>query len=57
MEKKYLLDGDIVDWTYLIDKACEYDFGFADSVIKTTSSAAKILRDNGHVVQQLRTPR
>lgn len=55
MEKKYLLDGDIVDWTYLIDKACEYDFEFADSIIKTTSSAAKILRDNGHVVQQLMT--
>lgn len=51
MEKKYLLDGDIVDWKYLIDKACEYDFEFADSVIKTTSSAAKILRDNGHIVQ------
>lgn len=45
---KYLIDGEPVHWQEIIRKAEEYGYS---GEIKQTSIAAKILRENGHVVE------
>lgn len=53
-EKQYTIDGEPVSWTELIELADRYG-GFEDRAFKTTSEAAKILREQGHEVGYNRT--
>lgn len=48
MEQKYHIDGELVEWKEIIDRA-RRDYGY-DGEILQTSVAAGILRKNGHKV-------
>ena len=50
-KKKYLIDGRPVTPSELIEAATWVDERFNDDWFKSTSAAASILRDNGHVVE------
>ena len=50
-EKKYLLDGEPVSSSGLIDAAASIDTQFAADWYKSTSAAAIILRENGQTVE------
>lgn len=47
----YMVDDKEVTFVELIEMACEYDDKFENSQFKTTSKAAKILRDFGFSVK------
>lgn len=53
-DKKYLLDGYPVTASQLIDAASDVDDHFASDWMKSTSVAARILRDNGQSVETTR---
>jgi hypothetical protein len=46
----YLLDGERVDFSVIIDKAKAYGY-CGNSCILTTSEAARVLRENGHTIE------
>lgn len=52
MNSTYLLDGEAVNWQHLIETACGLDDTYRNSVIKTTSRAAEILRQHGYSVEE-----
>ena len=49
--KKYLLDGEPISSSGLIDAATSIDARFAADWYKDTSTAALILRENGQTVE------
>jgi len=51
MNRKYFLDGKIVDGSTLIAKADEWYGCQAGEIISFASVAAKCLRNNGHTVK------
>ena len=50
--EKYLLDGIPITGSAMIDEACHYDETFANDWMKSTSVAARILREHGHTVEE-----
>lgn len=50
MSKEYLVDGVFVDWERLVEMARK-KYGYDDEIL-STSGAARILRENGHVVSE-----
>lgn len=51
MEKCYLVNGEKLNWTELIEFAEDLDADFSETKIKTTSEAAQILREFGYTVE------
>ena len=51
-KKKYLLDGEPVSGSELIDAAAYIDDEFDQFWLKSTSRAAQILRENGQTVER-----
>lgn len=54
MEKCYLVNGEKLSWTELIEFAEDLDADFSETKIKTTSEAAQILREFGHTVENFK---
>ena len=54
MEKCYLVNGEKLNWTELIEFAEDLDPDFAETKIKTTSEAAQILRKFCHTVENFK---
>lgn len=54
MEKCYLVNGEKLNWTELIEFAEDLDPDFAETKIKTTLEATQILRDFGHTVENFK---
>jgi len=51
-KKKYLLDGEPISGSDLIDTAASIDEAFDRDWLKSTSRAAAILRENGQTVEE-----
>ena len=52
-EKKYLLNGEPVDFVELIKEAENLDDVFENEDFKTTSRATRILRQHGYTVSEI----
>lgn len=48
----YMVDDKKVTFIGLIEMACEFDYDFDNSQLKTTSKAAEILREHGYSVNR-----
>lgn len=51
MGRKYVVDGQVVEWIELIKLAEDVDSEYAEKSVKYTSEAAAVLRDYGFIIE------